>query len=255
MLREAILVYRSEIAVLLRNKPYLVMGMIQPVLYLVLCGPLLAVLVSKTPGVAAQTSWVDLTPALIIQIAATNGVYCGFVLLSGIKAGAVDRLRVTPVSRTALSLGQALPSVTLSLLQGVIILLLASLVFGVAVSAVGVVLVLVITALTALTIACCANAIVLKLRNEDTFSSIVNIVILPLTLLSGILLPITPDRAPMWLYVLSRFNPLAYVVDISRASFRETLPVVPTLVGAVVIIGLTALAVRWNSRTFQAVAA
>ena len=54
MLREAILIYRSELAVTLRNKPYLVMGMIQPVLYLVLCGPLLAVLVSKMPGTPAR---------------------------------------------------------------------------------------------------------------------------------------------------------------------------------------------------------
>lgn len=255
MLRETNLVYRSELAVMLRNKPYLVLGMIQPVLYLVLCGPLLAVLVSKTPGMPAETSWVDLTPALIVQIAATNGVYCGFLLLVGIRSGAVDRLRVTPVSRTALSLGKALPSVTLSLMQGVIILVLAGGVFGVSLSVVGVLLLLVITSLTALTIACCSDAIVLKLRNEETFSSIVNIIILPLTLLSGILLPITPDRAPMWLYIASRFNPLAYVVDISRASFRESLPLVPTLVGAGVIITLAALAVRWNTRTFASAAA
>ena len=122
-------------------------------------------------------------------------------------------------------------------------------------SASWVALVLAITALTAMTIACCAHAIVLKLKNEDTFSSLVNIAILPLTLLSGILLPITPDRAPTWLYVLSRFNPLAYIVDISRASFRETLPLVPTLMGAVVIIALAALALRWNTRTFQTVTA
>lgn len=255
MLREAILIYRSELAVTLRNKPYLMMGMIQPVLYLVLCGPLLAVLVTRAPGTPAGTSWADLTPALIVQIAATNGIYGGYILLSNLRNGTLDRLRVTPVSRTSLSLGKALPSVTLSLIQSLLILALAGGVFGVALSVVGVLLVLVIAALTSLTIACCSHAIVLKLKNEDAFSSLVNILILPLTLLSGILLPITPDRAPMWLYVLSRLNPLAYIVDISRASFRETLPLVPTLLGSVIIVALAALALRWNTRTFQTVTA
>jgi ABC-2 type transport system permease protein len=73
----------------------------------------------------------------------------------------------------------------------------------------------------------------------------------PLLLLTGILVPITTHLAPDWLYVLSRLNPFAHVMDAERASFRGEYTVDALLTGSVVLVAVTTLAVWWGARTFQ----
>ena len=72
---------------------------------------------------------------------------------------------------------------------------------------------------------------------------------MPVLLLSGILLPMS--IAPHWLYVLSRFNPFSHVVDAERAAFRGDFGADSLLLGSLVTLGITVLAVIWGIRTFQ----
>ena len=58
----------------------------------------------------------------------------------------------------------------------------------------------------------------LWLKSEDALAPLLNMVSVPVLLLSGILLPMT--LAPTWLLRLSQANPFSYVVDGARAAFR-----------------------------------
>lgn len=53
------------------------------------------------------------------------------------------------------------------------------------------------------------------------FWTVQQVLLFPLVILSGILLPL--DTAPSWMQVLSWFNPLTYLVDAERALFSGEL--------------------------------
>jgi ABC-type multidrug transport system permease subunit len=88
-------------------------------------------------------------------------------------------------------------------------------------------------------------------QERSGIPAIVNSVLMPLLLLSGILLPITTGLAPQWLYNVARFNPFRYVVAASRASFRSDFTMDALFTGCVVLAVMTLLAVWSGARTFQ----
>ncbi len=89
------------------------------------------------------------------------------------------------------------------------------------------------------------------LKSEAAFPSLMNAVLLPLLLLSGVLLPVTAQLAPDWLYNLARINPLTHVVDAERAAFRGDLGSTGLLTGSLVLVLMAGLALLWGTRTFQ----
>ena len=68
-------------------------------------------------------------PGLLVLLAIFGGLFQGFGLIAELRAGVIERSRVTPVSRLALLLGRSLRDVVSLLAQAVIITLLA-LLFG-----------------------------------------------------------------------------------------------------------------------------
>lgn len=251
MFSETFLIARSEMTVALRNRAWLLMGIVQPVMYLLLFGPLLVQIAASTPGFPPGGAWRVLTPGLVIQLALFNSIFAGYSVLSDHKAGVLERMRVTPISRSALILGRVLITVGLTMVQAVVLMVLAGVIFGLRAPLVGIVLVLLIAAFVAISLAACSNALALKLKNEPAFSSLLNIILLPLGLLSGILVPITVELAPGWLWVLSRINPLSHLVDTGRAVFNHDLTARSLLTSTAILAVMTVLSVWWGTRTYQ----
>jgi len=251
MLRDIWLVFRRHMAISLRNPAWVMIGIMQPVLYLVLFGPLMEKIVSSTPGFPPGDAWQILTPGLLVQLGLFGSMFAGFSLLADLRTGVLERMRVTPVSRLALLLGRVLHDSVQLIVQAVLLLLLAYLVFGMRAPAGGLVLALVMVALIGVTLSSCSYAIALVLRSEEAFPAVLTSVSVPLLLLTGILVPITTDLAPKWLYILSRINPFAHVMDAERASFRGDFSLDGLLTGSVVLFAITVLAVWWGARTFQ----
>lgn len=249
--REIWLVFRRHMAISLRNPAWVIIGITQPVLYLVLFGPLMEKIVSSTPGFPPGDAWQILTPGLLVQLVLFGSMFAGFSLLADLSTGVLERMRVTPVRRMALLLGRVLHDMVQLLVQAVLLVLLAALVFDLRAPLAGVVLCLVMVALMGITLSSCSYAMALILRNEEAFPPVLTSVSVPLLLLTGILVPITTDLAPDWLYVLSRLNPFAHVMDAERASFRGEYTVDTLLTGSVVLFAMTILAVWWGARTFH----
>ena len=64
-------------------------------------------------------------PGLLVLLAIFGGLFQGFGLIAELRAGVIERSRVTPVSRLALLLGRSLRDVVSLIAQAVIITLLA----------------------------------------------------------------------------------------------------------------------------------
>ena len=135
-------------------------------------------------------------------------------LIEKLESGFLERLRVTPIDRLALVLGLVLVSTITVLVQSVF-LILASLPFGLAISAPGALLLFVLLALVAVTMGSVSYALALIVKDPGILAGVTNFFILPVLLLSGIMLPV--GFGPRVLQWLAAANPLYYASDAARA--------------------------------------
>jgi ABC-2 type transport system permease protein len=229
-----------------RSRIGLVFALVQPLLFLILFGPLLR----EVPLGGAGDAWQTLVPGLLVQLGLFGAAFAGFGILIEKQHGVVERMRVTPVSRLALLLGRVLKEVVQLLVQS-LLLVLVGVAFGLRAPVLGVLVSFGLVALMAAAIASLSFALALKVASPQEFAPVINSVNLPVMLLSGILLPMA--LAPGWLDGISRANPLRYVVEAIRATFvgdygRDV------ALGVLVGIALLAVATALSARMFRSAA-
>ncbi|GAA2319215.1 ABC transporter permease [Nonomuraea roseoviolacea subsp. roseoviolacea] len=198
-----------------RNPTTLLVSALQPLLYLFLFGPLLTGVTSLTAD-GRRTAYDIYVPALVLQLALFGGAFTGLTLLTEFRQGVLERMMATPIPRSALLAGRILRDTSLLVAQSVI-LICCSLVLGVRFAIGDVLTVLGMVALVAVTLSALSYYVALRTYNENSLSTVFNVALLPVLLLSGTMLPMT--LAPEWLFWLSRADPLSYVVDGARAAF------------------------------------
>jgi ABC-2 type transport system permease protein len=215
-LKDTWLMFQRYLMVFLRNPAWVAIGVIQPLLYLVLFAPLLKSLVHLS-GFPAGGAYNVFVPGLLIQLGLFGASGVGFGLIAELRAGVIERFRVTPVSRFALLLGRALRDIVTMMVQSLILLLLA-IPFGLKPTVVGIIVMLGLVALIGLGMSSLAYAAALALKSEDSYAPLIFTLSLPLLLLSGVLLPL--DLAPQWLQDIAKANPLSYAVNAARDLFN-----------------------------------
>jgi ABC-2 type transport system permease protein len=240
------LVFIRYWGIFLRNPAWVVIGVLQPVLYLVLFAPLLKSIAS-VQGFPPGGAYNVFVPGLLIQLGMFGAAGVGFSLIAELRAGVVERFRVTPVSRLALLLGRALRDILMLLMQATILIVL-SLPFGLSIHFTGVLVVLGLVGLLGLLMASISYACALWLKSEDSFAPLIFTATLPLLLLSGVLLPLT--LAPSWLRAIAAANPLSYAVDAARAVFNDHLGDVSVEKGVLLTAVLAVFAVAIATRSF-----
>jgi ABC-2 type transport system permease protein len=215
--RDTWIVFRRYFGRTISNPIYMGVSLVQPVVYLVLFAPLLRS-VASLPGFPKGGAYNVFVPGLLVQLGLFSVTSGGWGLIAELKAGIVERMRVTPVSRLALLLGRTLRDIAVLVVQAAVIVLVA-VPFGLTLHLPGILLAFALVALVALLMASVSYAVALLIRDENTFGAIVFSATLPLLLLSGVLLPMS--LAPDWLRAVADLNPLAYAVDAQRALFAD----------------------------------
>ncbi|MEV4665589.1 ABC transporter permease [Micromonospora echinofusca] len=242
--RDTWLIFQRQLQLLLRNPVWVFVGVFQPVMYLLLFAPLLKPALNAPTQAEAYKIFV---PGLLVLLAIFGGLFQGFGLIAELRAGVIERSRVTPVSRLALLLGRSLRDVVSLIVQAVIITLLA-LLFDLRVSLVDLLLAYLMLALIALMTSAVSYGIALKVKSEDALAPLMNTVAQPVLLLSGILLPLT--FAPGWLQGIAEWNPFSWAVDGTRALFAGELGDDKVWQGLGIIAILAAAGVVWAARQF-----
>jgi ABC-2 type transport system permease protein len=244
--RDIWLVFLRYWGIFLRNPAWVAIGVLQPVLYLVLFAPLLKSIAS-VQGFPPGGAYNVFVPGLLIQLGMFGAAGVGFSLIAELRAGVVERFRVTPVSRLALLLGRAFRDILMLLMQATILIVL-SLPFGLSIHFTGVLVVLALVGLLGLLMASISYACALWLKSGDSFAPLIFTATLPLLLLSGVLLPLT--LAPNWLRAIAAANPLSYAVDAARAVFNDHLSDVSVEKGVLITAVLAVFAVMIAVRSF-----
>jgi ABC-2 type transport system permease protein len=243
---ETFLIFQRQMRIALRNPVWVFFGLTQPIIYLILFGPLLKNVTGG--GLGGPNAWRVFVPGLLLQLTIFGAGFAGFGIIQELREGVIERQRVTPARRASLILGRTLANMVTIAVQGTVLVLVA-LPFGLRASWDGILSSVVLICLLSMGISAASYAMGLILKDEDSFAPFVQGVSLPLLLLSGVLLPMS--LAPAWLRHVSQANPLTYVVDASRALFRGDFTNQHVWIGALITVALAALLAYWGTRTFQ----
>lgn len=250
LLRDVWLIFQRQTQLQIRQPVWIFVGIFQPVMYLLLFAPLLRPALAPLGVTTNAEAYRIFVPGLLVLLAMFGGLFQGFGLIAELRAGIIERSRVTPVSRLALLLGRSLRDATTLLVQAGLITVLA-LFFGLRAQLGYLLLAYLMLALIALMTSAVSYAVALKVRSEDALAPMMNTVAMPLLLLSGILLPISQEYgAPGWLVTISQFNPFSWAVDGIRALFVGDVGNDSVWQGLLMVVLLATLAVVWAARSF-----
>jgi ABC-2 type transport system permease protein len=203
-----------------RQPLYVVMQLVQPVIWLFLFGQLFKN-VATLPGFGG-VSYIDyLAPGVLVMSALLSNGWSGTSYLTDMERGVLDRFLSTPARRSSFLIGQLWYWATLTIIQSGILVGLATL--GGARFAGGLLSVLALVAaavLLGLVMASFSNSLALRLRDQNTVIAANVMLVLPLCFVSSVFLP----RAlmPGWIQTVARFNPVDWAVEAGRQSIVAT---------------------------------
>jgi ABC-2 type transport system permease protein len=238
-------VFAREMGPTLRNPIGIAFMMVQPAVFLLLFGPLLG----GVPGTGTGSPWAWFVPGILVMLAVFSTTGAGYALLVELTGGSLERMLVTPLNRTAMLVGRTLKEVVTLLAQAVLIVLVA-LPFGLRPHFLGMAAALLLLAVFGVGLGGLAFALALaSKRNQELFYMVQQVVLFPLVLLAGVLLPV--DQAPGWLRTLSTVNPVTYLVDAERALFVGAFGTADVAGGIVAVTAIAAVGLALGTRAMR----
>lgn len=252
------IVWRRDLTRFSTDRTRIATMLIQPLLFLFVLGAGLQTLA------AASTGGVDLKtfifPGVICMALVFSAMFNAISLVMDREFGFLREMLVAPVRRSSIVVGKCLGGATVASLQGAILLALAGFV-DVPYDPVLLLGLFGLQLLIAFTVTAFGVMVAVRVKQIQTFTTVMQMLVMPLFFLSGALYPVSGLPAPLEL--LTRLNPLTYAVDPMRRlvfshldvsdAARRTLDSgitwfgwrVPTLVelGIVLALGLAMMAI------------
>jgi ABC-2 type transport system permease protein len=214
IVRDTSIVMARELRPVLADPFSLVFGMIQPLIFLGLFGPLLA---GSVAPVLQGSVWQWFVPSVLVMTALFGTSTTGANLLFEFQTGAHERMLVTPLSRPSLLIGRSLKEMV-PLAGQALLIILVMLPFGFQLFPVGALVGLALLAVFGVGLGSLSYALAIAVRKQEwMFWAVQQSLLYPLMILSGMLLPL--ETGPGWMRAAAAFNPLVYVVDAERALF------------------------------------
>ena len=153
-------------------------------------------------------------PGSLALIVLFTAIFSTISVIEDRQEGFLQGVLASPAPRAAIVFGKALGSTTLAMVNGLAFLLLLPF-SGLSPSAGDVVAAIACVALLGLALSGLGLMIAWPLRSTQGFHAIMNVVLVPMWLLSGALFPAA--GASGWVQFLMRINPLTPAVEILRA--------------------------------------
>ncbi len=222
-LRAVSIVWRRELIRFRSDRLRAVTSLVQPVLFLFILGTGLSRLAGRglPSGVDFQTF---IYPGVLAMSVLFTAIFSAASIVWDREFGFLREMLVAPVRRWAIVIGKCLGGATVATFQGVIFLALA----GVAHVPYDPVLLLTLVGellLLSFTLTAFGVMMAARIKQIQAFMALTQMFVLPLFFLSGALYPL--NGLPSWLTVLTRIDPLTYIVDPMRRAVFDHLAVSP----------------------------
>jgi ABC-2 type transport system permease protein len=222
-LRAVSIVWRRELIRFRTDRLRAITSLVQPVLFLFVLGTGLSRLASRglPAGVDFRTF---IYPGVLAMSVLFTAIFSAASIVWDREFGFLREMLVAPVRRWAIVVGKCLGGATVATFQGLIFLALA----GVAHVPYDPVLLLTLVAellLLSFTLTAFGVMMAARIKQIQAFMALTQMFVLPLFFLSGALYPL--NGLPSWLTVLTRIDPLTYIVDPMRHAVFDHLNVSP----------------------------
>jgi ABC-2 type transport system permease protein len=259
-LRAAWVVTRRELLRFKQDKARMVTMLLQPLLFIFVMGTGLGSIVDTGGGTSFSTF---LFPGVLATSVLFTAAFAGISLVWDREFGFLREMMVAPISRASIIWGKCLGGAIVATGQSLVLLALLGTV-GIPYSPLLILQLIGCLFLGALLLTALGVLLSTRIKTIQAAMPVSQLLIMPMMFLSGSLFPIT--NLPEWLAVLTRLNPLTYVVqpmrhvtlaqlDLSAAEQARLVPViswfgwevpvgVQLLTVGVITLGLVSLAAR-----------
>jgi daunorubicin resistance ABC transporter membrane protein len=222
-LRAVSIVWRRELIRFRRDKLRAITSLIQPLLFLLVLGTGLSSLAKggMPSGVSFKTF---IFPGVLAMSVLFTAIFSAASIVWDREFGFLREMLVAPVSRSAIVIGKIMGGATIATFQGIVMLALA----GLADVPYNPVLMLTLVGellLLAFTLTAFGVMMAARITQFQAFMALTQMLVMPLFFLSGALYPLT--GLPGWLSVLTRIDPLTYVVGPMRHAVFSHLSLSP----------------------------
>jgi ABC-2 type transport system permease protein len=266
-LRAVSIVWRRELIRFRGDRLRAVTALIQPVLFLFVLGTGLGALAghSLPAGISFKTF---IYPGVLAMSVLFTAIFSAASIVWDREFGFLREILVAPVSRGSIVIGKCLGGATIATFQGIIFLALAGFA-GVPYNPLLIITLIGELLLLSFTLTAFGVMMAARIKQFQAFMALTQMLVMPLFFLSGALYPLS--GLPAWLSVLTRIDPLTYIVGPMRhavfshlampAVFEQHLSPTITWAGwpvplglslgmvAVMGVGMTAIAIAEFSKT------
>jgi ABC-2 type transport system permease protein len=194
----------------------LIVGLIQPLLYLFVLGSGLGA--NSLMGGGKYLAYIY--PGVLGLSLLFTSVFAAMLIVFDRQVGFLKAILVAPVPRPAIAIGKILSGAIQALVPALVLLVFLPL-LGIHPGLLRFVGLLCAMAVAAVTFSALGVATAARFKSTTVFPIIGNAVLLPMFFLSGALYPLA--NVPHWLKILAHIDPVAYAVDLMRGAVIGTL--------------------------------
>jgi ABC-2 type transport system permease protein len=208
-----VIAYR-ELVRFLQDRPRMFSSFSMPIIFLVIFGAGFGRLIGQMmPGVDYLQF---MYPGILAMTVLMTSIMSGISIVWDREFGFLKEVLVSPLSRSGVLIGKAVGAATIAIIQGAIMLVLAPIV-NVPINLGTVLALLPLLLILSLSLSGLGLLIGARMRSQQGFQIVMQLVIFPMMFLSGIFFPVSGVAA--WLAVLSKLNPVTYGIDAIRQVF------------------------------------
>ncbi|HVP40450.1 MAG TPA: ABC transporter permease [Candidatus Krumholzibacteriaceae bacterium] len=182
------------------------------------------------PGIMAMTVMMSVMTGLPAAISQEKEV------------GTLDGMMVAPINRLSIITGKTLAQTARGLLQGVLILILASLLFGVSIQG-SILLVFALLLLGVFSFVGLGVVLTSFAKDQETAMMVMMTLMFPMMFLSGVFFPV--QQMPWYMQDISKVLPLTYAADALRKVMvlGAGIPQITTELGVLIVFGVVMIAI------------
>lgn len=238
-----------RLKVFIRQPAYLLITLIQPVIWLFLFGALFRRVV-ELPGFGASSYLDYLVPGVVVMNAISVNMWAGMGVMEEIDRGTMNRFLITPVSRGAIMNAAVVEQALSTAIQSVIIVLL-----GLAAGAdypggpTGVAVLVAVSVVLGTVFSALSNTVGMLVRQRETIIGLNTLLLLPLTFLSSAFM--AENLMPAWIRTVAAANPVNWSLEAARAALTERPDWDSVAVHGGGLLALAVLMVWLSTRTFR----
>lgn len=209
-----------QLRAFVRNPAYLLINLVQPIIWLLLFGQLFRSVVD-IPGFSGGHDYLTfLTPGIVMMMALFGSAWAGTTYIQDMDRGVMDRFLTSPTSRGGLIVATMLYQAVLTVIQTLVVLGVAWLA-GARFDggAAGILTPLLAAVLLTFVFAAFSNAIALLAKQQAALIGISQLLSFPLMFLSSAIMD--TKLSPAWVGEVARFNPFEWAVAAGRQALTS----------------------------------